>query len=264
MINAANFMALLATPRLTSLLQSSLSPNHPLLQTDGFFGPATGKALGQAYLNNTLPLEWESQIPSYEQMYTTQLIIAVHFPITIDGYFGPETGEKLGQLMMDRLHIPRQKTNDEAIALLKNFEGNGLSGHPFRAYVCPTGKPTIGWGHTKYVSHKDVNNGRTITELEAETLLKTDLAFFEDSVCSSLTTAIGSNMFSACVLLSYNIGQNAFKTSTVRREINNRNYQAAAAAFEMWNKGHVNGRLKAVEGLSRRRKEERKLFELDL
>lgn len=265
-MDPTEFIGLLSTPRLTRLLQTCLLSAHPHLQVDGLFGAQTGKAMGEAYAAGELPEEWRSQIPEYKEMYSLQVIASCHFPITIDGHFGPQTGEALGNVIQNGLHIPQQRTNDDAIALLKHFEGNGLPGRPFQAYICPTGKPTIGWGHTKTVTHDDVANGRTITEEQAERSLREDLAGFEDAVRSHLKVSVGSNMFSALVLLTYNVGSWNLRNSTALRETNRRNYHEAAAAIELFNKGDIDGDgdLEVIEGLRRRRKTERELYERDL
>ena len=54
-----------------------------------------------------------------------------------------------------------------AIDLVKHFEGLHL-----KAYLCPVGVPTVGYGHTG----PDVRLGMTITKAQAEQLLAADLA----------------------------------------------------------------------------------------
>ena len=55
------------------------------------------------------------------------------------------------------------ETSQKGIDLIKRFEG--FISH---AYLCPANKITIGWGHCS----KDLKLGQTITEVEAENLLK--------------------------------------------------------------------------------------------
>jgi len=62
------------------------------------------------------------------------------------------------------------------------------------------------------------------------------------------------------VSLCYNIGAGAFAGSTVLREHCAGAYQAAADAFLMWNKATIDGVLKEVAGLTRRRQAERTLY----
>ena len=60
----------------------------------------------------------------------------------------------------------------QGIALIKRFEG-----FRNRAYKCPAGVWTIGYGHTK-----GVKAGQAITTQQAEELLQADLKNFEDWV----------------------------------------------------------------------------------
>jgi GH24 family phage-related lysozyme (muramidase) len=56
-------------------------------------------------------------------------------------------------------------TSNKGKNLIKEAEGLRLT-----AYVCPAGKPTIGWGHTK-----GVYMGQSITQQQAEDLLVEDI-----------------------------------------------------------------------------------------
>jgi len=64
----------------------------------------------------------------------------------------------------------------------------------------------------------------------------------------------------AMLSLAYNIGTSAFSTSTVLKEFNAGNIQAAADAFLLWDKAHVNGQPVVVAGLLNRRKAEEAVF----
>jgi lysozyme len=100
-----------------------------------------------------------------------------------------------------------------------------------------------------------------ITIERAHELLAGDLKSTEDGVIRALgnwpTTA---NQFAAMVALAYNIGVNAFKTSTVLREHLAGNHTQAAEAFLMWDKATIGGKLQPVAGLARRRKAEAELY----
>lgn len=142
-----------------------------------------------------------------------------------------------------------QKTNPQGLALIKKFEGLRL-----HAYRCPADILTIGYGHTG----PDVHEGQTLTEAQAEALLKQDLAKFEELVGSLLWGAdTTSNQFSAMVALTYNIGAGHFKASSVLSHHRERRYAQAASSFKLWNKGggHV------LPGLVARRAAEQALYE---
>src|SRR5687767_15022309 len=138
-----------------------------------------------------------------------------------------------------------RQINAAGLALLKEFEGLRL-----KAYRCPAGIWTIGFGTTT-----GVEEGMEVTEAQAETFLKTDLARFEAGV-EKLIGEASDNEFSACVSLAYNIGINAFAGSTVLKRHKLGNKLGASRAFLMWNRG--GGRV--LKGLMRRREAEAKLY----
>ena len=67
------------------------------------------------------------------------------------------------------------------LELIKKFEGMRL-----RAYVCPAGVWTIGYGHTG----SDVRDGLKITEEEAEALLRKDVGTYESAVSNYTTVKL--------------------------------------------------------------------------
>lgn len=139
------------------------------------------------------------------------------------------------------------KTNSLGLQIIKDFEGCGL-----KAYICPSGVWTIGYGHTASVKPDMV-----ITQLDAERLLKQDLLRFEQGVTSLVKVPLTPNQFSALVSFAFNVGINALRTSTLLRLLNNKDYKGAAKEFLRWDKGN-NG--KPLPGLTKRRKAEQDLF----
>jgi lysozyme len=61
------------------------------------------------------------------------------------------------------------KASSKALELIKQFEGLRL-----KAYLCPGGVWTIGYGHTS-----GVKSGMVITKAQAEEYLLSDIAVFE-------------------------------------------------------------------------------------
>lgn len=144
------------------------------------------------------------------------------------------------------------RIGQKGMDLLKQFEGLELTAYKDIADVW-----TIGYGHTGTDAAKQ---GNTVTGQEAEDLLKRDLDRFERSVYRLVNVKLRKNQFDALVVLAYNIGAAAFADSTVLKRLNRGDDYGAANAFLMWNKARVNGQLKVVRGLVRRRKAERELF----
>ncbi|MDX0949638.1 glycoside hydrolase family protein [Sinorhizobium medicae] len=147
-------------------------------------------------------------------------------------------------------------TSPKAISLIKTSEGCEL-----RAYFCPANIPTIGYGHTKNVTKDDVKRRKTITEAEAERLLKADLAVYEAGVRKLVKVNLSDDQFGALVSFAYNLGVGALASSTLLKKIN---AKAPLAEIErswlQWDKARVNGVLKPLAGLTKRRKAEFALF----
>lgn len=139
------------------------------------------------------------------------------------------------------------KTNHAGIELIKTYEGCKLT-----SYLCPAKRLTIGYGHTG----PDVFHGQTITQDEAESLLRKDLTSHEYSVSKLVKVPISENAFSALVSFSYNLGPQHLKSSTLLRKLNQGDHQGAADEFPRWTKADG----KELPGLVKRRAAERKLF----
>lgn len=100
--------------------------------------------------------------------------------------------------------------NNAGLKIIKESEGLRL-----KAYKCPAGVWTIGYGHTK-----GVREGDEITEEDAEQLLHEDINKAEQfitRITARMEKPIDRNQFSALVSFTYNIGNSAFKNSTLYR-----------------------------------------------
>lgn len=139
----------------------------------------------------------------------------------------------------------------KGLDLIKRNEGCVL-----RAYLCPAGVWTIGYGSTG--SHVKPNS--VITKPEAEALLIKDLMRFEKAVLAAVNETPLQEEFDAMVSLAFNIGIGGFTKSSVVRRYNAGDKAGAANAFGMWNKARVKGKLTVLPGLVRRRAEEKALF----
>ena len=135
--------------------------------------------------------------------------------------------------------------SEKGINLIKQFEGCKLT-----AYLCPAGVWTIGYGHTE-----GVNKGDKITQDKAEELLKQDLSKFEDAL-NSYGFTLSQNQYDALICFMFNIGIQAFRTSTMFKYLRKNRYAAAAEQFNKW----IYANHKPSKGLERRRDAERDLF----
>jgi lysozyme len=137
--------------------------------------------------------------------------------------------------------------SDNGLTLIKKYES-------FIAvkYLCPAGKPTIGYGHViKYGE-----SYTKLTEPEAVILLKQDCAIAERCINRWVAAAINQNQFDALVSFVYNVGCNSFLKSTLFKLLNNNDIIGAAGEFKKWK--FANG--VELAGLERRRIEEAQLF----
>ena len=108
------------------------------------------------------------------------------------------------------------------LAIIKRHEGLRMHAYPDPA---SGGEPwTIGYGHTA-----GVRAGQTITQAEAEAFLLADLAWVERTIDECVTSPLTQGQYDALCSLIFNIGAGAFKGSTLLRELNARDYEAAAA-----------------------------------
>jgi len=149
---------------------------------------------------------------------------------------------------------------DLAAALCAEFEG-------FRSkpYLCPAGVPTIGFGSTYYEDGTKVTlSDPPITKEHATALLMNELAHtYAPGVrrqCPQLyadaLTSGNWRPFNAIVDFAYNLGVGALQTSTLRRKINEQDWEGAKEQLLRW----VRGGGKVLPGLVRRRNAEAALL----
>jgi len=156
-----------------------------------------------------------------------------------------------------------------AIALIKHYESlhdGDLTVVGLQPKLCPAGIWTIGWGHAMTNKAGEFLRGEkdkaeayaasSLSEGEAEALLVHDVSNFAACVELLIRYPANDNQFSALVSLAYNIGVNAFRGSTVLRELNNGHILRAADAILMWNKSGG----KVLNFLVKRREAEREMF----
>lgn len=136
--------------------------------------------------------------------------------------------------------------------LVKGFEKCSL-----RAYICPAGKLTIGWGHTN--DHgRQFTAGAVWTADECEAAFREDMFGFECHVRALVKVPLTQGQFSALVSFAYNCGWGGLQHSTLLAKLNRQDYAGAAREFLKWTRG---GRpLREFAGLVRRRHAEQAMF----
>lgn len=178
--------------------------------------------------------------------------------LAVDGIVGPETWEASFPPMPVDPPMPVEPTdiNQAGLLLVEEFEGYaeelGDGTDRVMAYADSGGVLTIGFGHTG----PDVTEGLIITRAEAEQLLRGDLDEAEAAVSDLATVPLNENQFSALVSFVFNLGAGDLEESTLLELLNQGRYAEAADQFLDFNT--ANGVV--LEGLTRRREEERELF----
>lgn len=139
-------------------------------------------------------------------------------------------------------------TSKEGIDFIASFEG-----FEAEAYVCPGGKLTIGYGHTRNVKRDDV-----ITMAEAKQLLQEDVAEAERYVNAFVHAPLRQNQFDALVSFVFNVGCGNFRRSSLLKEVNcdADNFGDIRPRFMAF----VKSKGKVSPGLTRRRKAEADLY----
>jgi lysozyme len=156
------------------------------------------------------------------------------------------------------------------------------------AYLCPSNRLTIGYGHVlmpawdaklfrnvttealarmitesqriKMVSRETQSRLR-INPDQAEQLLARDVAQTALFLRSVTPVSLTQHQFDALVSFIFNVGQGNYATSTLRKKLHAGDYEGAAGQFERWIYGTVDGKKVKLNGLITRRAAERALFE---
>lgn len=140
------------------------------------------------------------------------------------------------------------KTSDAGIALIKKFEGCRLTSYKA---VSTERYYTIGYGHYG----ADVKKGMCITQQTADKLLVQDLSKFENSVNKILDTYdLNQNQYDALVSFTYNCGYQNLLLLTANKT---RTLSQISEKLLLYNKSGG----KVLDGLTRRRKAEKALFD---
>lgn len=141
----------------------------------------------------------------------------------------------------------RKNTSPRGLGLIRSCE----SFSP-KVYICPAGKPTIGYGHVVRANERFT---QPMSRAEAEQLLANDLSPVEIYLSASFP-ALNQNEFDALASFCFNVGLGAFEKSTLFKKLKAGDKSGAAAEFERW----IHGGGKVLPGLVARRAAEREIF----
>lgn len=152
-----------------------------------------------------------------------------------------------------------RQINDTGLEKIKQWEGLRLT-----AYQDGAGVWTIGYGHTgPLLDGARIKAGVTISREEADLLLRKDLEWAQVAVDSLVKVPLNDNQFAALVSFVFNVGETAFKNSTLLRKLNEGNYDAVPVELLRWNKLTQNGKKIVSKGLTNRRQAEIGLWAME-
>lgn len=153
---------------------------------------------------------------------------------------------------------PISKALDIAADLCRHFEG-----FYSKPYLCPAGYPTIGYGTVYKPDGSTVAlTDEPITRDTAENWLMHEL----ETVClpgvlkASPILAAKPEILAAMMDFTYNLGIGRYRASTLRRKINAQDWEGAQEQLMKWVNGTIQGVLRPLPGLVRRRRAECALF----
>ena len=144
-------------------------------------------------------------------------------------------------------------TSSKAFSLISKFEGLSL-----KPYLDTNGKYSIGYGTQKNWDEKrPVLPTDRINEDTAQRWLKYEIADRMPKVKSMIKVPVSQNALDSLTSFAYNIGLNAFASSTLLRKLNaGVDKKIVANEFDRWTK--ANG--KTLPALVQRRTLEKALF----
>jgi len=124
-------------------------------------------------------------------------------------------------------------SSDDARKEVRQFEG-----FESKLYNDASGHCTIGFGHKLHdgsCSQEDKENyGNGISEVEAMQLFDEDMASAESTVKGMVKVPLSKNEFEALSSFVYNVGPGNFKTSTLLKKLNKKDYDSVAGEMERW------------------------------
>lgn len=134
------------------------------------------------------------------------------------------------------------------LALIKRFEGCKLL-----AYLCPAGVWTIGWGSTG----PGIKKGLRWTQEQADERLDKDaVVYWLGAVKLSPVLAGHETKHAAIADFCYNLGVGRYKASTLKKRIDEEDWEEAAEEIVKW----VFGGGRKLPGLVLRREAEKLLL----
>ena len=160
------------------------------------------------------------------------------------------------------------KISEKGLQTLIDSEGSEQE-----TYLDQAGLPTIGVGHC--LTRSEISSGKIelsdgsvidlrndrISQTNIKRLLQDDLISREDLVNRLVKVPLAQGQFDALVHFIFNVGNGAFKNSTLLKKLNRGDYSAVSNEIRKWNIVTVAGQKQVSDGLANRREVECSMWE---
>lgn len=146
--------------------------------------------------------------------------------------------------MKNRLLIGALSISATALITIASNEG-----YVGETYTDAVGIPTIGFGETKGVKY-----GQKTDPVRALIQLNASMDEHAKGIAKCINVPISQGEYDAYISFAYNVGVNAFCTSTLNKKLNAMDYYGACKELLRWNKAGG----KVLNGLTKRREQEYK------
>lgn len=133
--------------------------------------------------------------------------------------------------MSERVHPSKLHLSAKGYDVLAEREAIVLE-----TYLCDSGVPTIGLGHTSAAGPPVVREGMKITPEEAEQIFRRDALRFRQECAGLVKVPLHQHEFDALASWLFNIGSTQFRSSTALKRLNAGDYEGCAEAMLWWSK----------------------------
>jgi lysozyme len=142
--------------------------------------------------------------------------------------------------------------DSQLLRTTRNFEGLRLF-----PYSDVAGHKTVGFGHMLR-SGESYPHG--ITSTQAEALLESDETAAGNDVNGLVVVPLTQGKYDGLTDLTFNLGAGTLEKSTLLKRVNNGDDAKVPAAFMLYDKAHIGGKLTVLSGLFSRRKAEANMY----
>lgn len=167
------------------------------------------------------------------------------------GYEGDQPQYTFSGTTTDLVAVNELTISDQGLNFIASYEKFIPN-----VYLDAAGLPTIGYGHLIKGSTPDYARKGPLSQEQAFTLLRSDAEIAANEIRKSVKVKLTQAQFDALTSFAFNVGNGAFRKSTLLKKLNTGDYSAVPSELARWNKAGG----KVLRGLTRRRRDEGLMF----